>query len=372
MFKQYRLRDYRFRLVAYVFILCIIGILVVGSARADLQSRQVMGVCLGLVMMAVFSVIDYKYILRFWPFIYLLIVAMLAAVLLIGDDSHGATRWISIGGFQFQPSELCKILIICFFAAFFTRFQDSLNTLKILGISIVLIGIPLFLIFSQPNLSTTIIVTLIFITLLFIAGLSYKIVLTVLAAAVPLSIVGIILLVNRVLPLQDYQYNRILSFIDPEKYSDGFWQQRNSIMAIGSGQIWGKGLNTDSINSVKNGNFLSESQTDFIFAIVGEELGFVGCVIVIGLLFLIVVECIIIARRAQGMAGRLICCGVAAWIGFQSFVNICVATGMMPNTGVPLPFVSYGLTSIVSLFIGIGIVLNVGLQPRKYGSGDSI
>ena len=148
MFKQYRLRDYRFRLVAYVFILCIIGILVVGSARADLQSRQLMGVCLGLVMMAVFSVIDYKYILRFWPFIYLLIVAMLAAVLLIGDDSHGATRWISIGGFQFQPSELCKILIICFFAAFFTRFQDSLNTLKILGISIILIGIQLFLIFS--------------------------------------------------------------------------------------------------------------------------------------------------------------------------------------------------------------------------------
>lgn len=214
LFKQYRLRDYRFRLIAYVLILCIIGILVVGSARADLQSRQVMGVCLGLVMMAVFSVIDYKYILRFWPFIYLLIVVMLAAVLLFGDDSHGATRWISIGGFQFQPSELCKILIICFFAAFFTRFQETLNTPKILGISIVLIGIPLFLIFAQPNLSTTIIVTMIFITLLFIAGLSYKIILMVLAAAVPLSIVGIILLVKQVLPLQEYQYKRILSFID--------------------------------------------------------------------------------------------------------------------------------------------------------------
>ena len=117
--------------------------------------------------------------------------------------------------------------------------------------------------------------------------------------------------------------------------------------------------------SVKNGNYIPEPQTDFIFAIVGEELGFVGCCIVIGLLLLIVIQCILIGIKAQDMAGRIICCGIAAQIAVQSFVNISVATGIFPNTGIPLPFVSYGLTSLVSMFMGIGFVLNVGLQPKK-------
>lgn len=186
----------------------------------------------------------------------------------------------------------------------------------------------------------------------------------------PVGIVGIILILKRALPLEDYQYNRIMAFIEPEKYADQRYQQDNSIMAIGSGQLWGKGLNNSSISSVKNGDFISEPQTDFIFAIVGEELGFVGCVTVIILLLLIVFECILIAKNAKDLGGRLICCGMAALIGFQSFINICVTTGLMPNTGLPLPFVSYGLTSLMSLFIGLGMVLNVGLQARKYGTGD--
>ena len=167
--------------------------------------------------------------------------------------------------------------------------------------------------------------------------------------------------------LHDYQQKRILAWLEPQKYaSDEAYQQNNAIMAIGSGQLTGKGLNNNTTTSVKNGNFISEPQTDFIFAIVGEELGFVGCCIVIGLLLLIVVQCILIGLRAQDLAGRIICCGVAAQIGFQSFINIGVATGILPNTGIPLPFVSYGLTSLISLYMGIGIVLNIGLQPKKY------
>ena len=137
-------------------------------------------------------------------------------------------------------------------------------------------------------------------------------------------------------------------------------------MAIGSGQLWGKGLNNTEIASVKNGNFLSEEQTDFIFAVAGEELGFVGTIIIILLLLFIVIECILIGRKAKDMSGRLICCGMAALVGFQSIFNIFVATGLMPNTGIPLPFVSYGLTSLVTLYMGMGFVLNVGLQPKKY------
>ena len=141
------------------------------------------------------------------------------------------------------------------------------------------------------------------------------------------------------------------------------------MMAIGSGMLWGKGLNNNMISSVKNGNFISEPQTDFIFTIVGEELGFVGGCVVILLEFLIAIECVNVARKAKDLAGTCIASGMAALIGFQSFVNIAVATGIFPNTGVPLPFVSYGLTSLVSIFIGMGFVLNVRLQcVRKYNN----
>lgn len=160
---------------------------------------------------------------------------------------------------------------------------------------------------------------------------------------------------------------RILAFLEPEKYaSDEAYQQNNSEMAIGSGQLTGKGLNNNTTTSVKNGNYISEPQTDFIFAIIGEELGFVGCCIIIALLLLVVIQCILIGMRSRDLAGKIICSGVGGLIGFQSFINISVATNMLPNTGVPLPFISYGLTSLVSLYIGIGFVLNVGLQQKKY------
>ena len=166
--------------------------------------------------------------------------------------------------------------------------------------------------------------------------------------------------------LDEYQFKRIMAWLNPVEYADDAYQQQNSIIAIGSGQLYGKGLYNNDISSVKNGNFIVEPQTDFIFAIIGEELGFMGSCIVIALLLLIVIQCILIGVRAQDISGRIICCGIGGLIGFQSFINIGVATNMLPNTGVPLPFVSYGLTSLVSLYIGIGFVLNIGLQPKKY------
>ncbi|MCD7709691.1 MAG: FtsW/RodA/SpoVE family cell cycle protein, partial [Clostridiales bacterium] len=159
----------------------------------------------------------------------------------------------------------------------------------------------------------------------------------------------------------------IMSWLYPTdaRWSDDAAQQQNSIQAIGSGQLWGKGLNNSVATSMKNANYIIEPQTDFIFAVAGEELGFVGTFVIMLLLFLIVIECIMIGRRAKDLAGRLICCGMAAFVGFQSFINICVATGLAPNTGIPLPFVSYGLTSLICLYVGMGFVLNVGLQPKS-------
>ena len=290
----------------------------------------------------------------------------------MGEDAGGATRWVEIAGIRFQPSELSKIIIILFFAYFFMKHQENLNTIRVLAASFILIAIPLILIKAQPDLSTTIVTALLFVSLLFIAGLNYKIVLGVLAISIPAGLLFISLILQPDQKILDpYQYRRIMAWLEPEKYADAAYQQLNSKMAIGSGMLWGKGLNNSQITSVKNGNFISEPQTDFIFAIVGEELGFVGSVIVILLLLFIVLECIFMARKAKDLSGKLICCGMASLVGFQGFVNICVATGLMPNTGLPLPFVSYGLTSLISLFMGIGFVLNVGLQPRKYGMGDT-
>ncbi len=230
-----------------------------------------------------------------------------------------------------------------------------------------LIFIPWFMVENQPDLSTSIVIAVIFLSLLFLGGLSYKIILGVLAVVIPAAALFIYLILQPDQKiLEDYQWIRIMSWLQPEKYAENVFQQKNSIMAIGSGQLWGKGLNNDTVFSVKNGNFIPEPQTDFIFAVAGEELGFVGSAIILALLLLIVIECILMGRRAKDLSGQLICGGVAVWIGFQTFVNICVVTGMMPNTGLTLPFVSYGLTSLVSLFIGIGLVLNVGLQPLKY------
>lgn len=372
MLKQYKLRNYNFRLVFFVVFLTVIGILVIGSARESVQSKQILGLFLGLIAMVSISIMDYSVILRFSWLFYIVNIGLLVLVKLMGDDSNGATRWIEIAGIRFQPSELSKIIIILFYAYFFMKYQESLNTVKILGLSFILAGIPLVLIKKQPDLSTTIVTALLFAALLFMAGLSYKIVIGALAVSIPSAIIFFSLILQPDQKILDsYQYKRIMAWLQPEKYADAAYQQLNSKMAIGSGQLWGKGLNNSQITSVKNGNFISEPQTDFIFAIVGEELGFVGSVVVIVLLLLIVLECILMARKAKDLAGRLICCGMASLIGFQGFVNICVATGLMPNTGLTLPFVSYGLTSLVTLFMGIGFVLNVGLQPRKYGMGET-
>ena len=166
--------------------------------------------------------------------------------------------------------------------------------------------------------------------------------------------------------LKDFQRNRILAFVNPEEYAtEEAYQQLNSVMAIGSGQLEGKGYKNNEITSVKNGNFISEAQTDFIFAVIGEEFGFKGTVLVVVLLMGISLECIAVARKAKDVAGTIIAAGVGGLIAFQSFFNIGVATFILPNTGLPLPFISYGLTSLMSLFMGIGFVINVRLQARK-------
>ena len=324
---NYRVKDYKFSLVFLVLILSVIGVMVVGSANPAFQNKQILGVLLGICAMTVISLIDYKWVLNFYWVLYVINLVLLVAVLFLGVNVNGATRWLNLGFVQFQPSDLTKIITILFYARFLMNKEESISDKKTIIQGIALIIPSLILIYKQPNLSNTICLAVLFCVLMYLGGLSYKIVGTVLAEA---------------------------------------YQQLNSIRAIGSGKLTGKGYNNDATTSVKNGNFISEPQTDFIFAIIGEELGFVGCCAVIILLLLIVIECILIGLKARDTGGRLICGGVAALIGIQSFINISVATMIFPNTGISLPFVSYGQTSVICFFMGIGFVLNVGLQPKKY------
>ena len=374
MIRLYKLRYYDFRLVIALVVLSTIGVLLVGSADASLQNRQLMGLILGLAAMVVVSLMDFSWILNFSWVIYFLNILLLLAVRLFGNDANGATRWISIGGFTFQPTELAKIVIILFFARFFMEHEEDLNTLRTIVKSIILLAVPLALIYIQPDLKNTLTIVILFCMIIYMAGLSYKIIGGGLLVVIPLVIVFLFIIMqpNQSL-IPDYQRNRIMSFLNSEEdeYSDSVLQQENSVMAIGSGQLTGKGLNNNEVSSANNGNFVSENQTDFIFSVAGEELGFIGCAAIILLLLFIIFECIRISLRAKDLSGKLICCGMGALIGIQSFINIGVVTNILPNTGTPLPFVSYGLTSMVSLYIGMGLVLNVGLQRyKKYREVD--
>ncbi|MBR1477994.1 MAG: rod shape-determining protein RodA [Lachnospiraceae bacterium] len=369
MFRNYSIRDYDFRLVILVALLSVIGIVAIGSADEALQEKQLLGVIAGFAMMIFISLISYNFIIKFNWVIYGVNILLLGSVLITdaGSSSNNAQRWLQIGGLRFQPSELAKILLILFFAQFIMKYRNKLNTFRIIGLCVLLVAVPWALIFKQPDLSTSIMVIIIFAFIMFAGGINWRIIAAVFAVTVPTLI---ILMTIATQPdndlLSDYQKRRILAFRNPEQYvMDEAYQQNNSVIAIGSGQLNGKGYKNNEFTSVKNGNFISEDETDFIFSVIGEEFGFKGCLFVIVLIVLISVECVGIARRAKDTAGCIIAASVGGLIMMQSFINIGVTLFILPNTGLPLPFVSYGLTSLWSLYIGIGVVLNVRLQGKK-------
>lgn len=377
-FREYRFKYYSIRLVLFISCLVLLGVQVIGSAIDDgSDTKQLVCFFVGLAFMLLLSLVDYHFILKFHWLIYLINVGLLIYVKVAGDEGGGAQRWIRFGSIGIQPSELAKICMILFTAWLLQKYRDRINSPKILALAGVSFLLPFLLIYTQPDLSSSIVFLVIFCCIVFMAGLSYWYIAGLLAVGVP---VFSFLLYKILQPgqtlINNYQKSRFLGFLyqnssaaelakrglDIADINAINYQQKNSVLAIGSGQLWGKGLENNTVASVKNGNFLSEPQTDFIFAIVGEELGFVGALAVIVLLFLIVVECLRIAANAKDMSGRLIAGGMAALIAFQSFFNIGVATWILPNTGLPLPFVSYGMSSLMSLMIGMGVILNVSIQ----------
>ena len=255
-FSEYHIKDYNFRLIIMLIAITVIGILAVGSAQKSVQGKQIYGFIFGFVIMIVISLLDYTKLLKFWWLIYAGNLTLLLLVLLIGETHGGAQRWLNIG-IAVQPSELAKILLILFFAEFIMKFKDKMKDFRIILLALGLMAVPMGLSAAQPDLSTTIVILLVMSVVLFAGEVPYKYILGSLGVVIPAAaLVFIYILQPGQKLLKPYQQERILAWLHPEEYElEEAYQQLNSIMAIGSGQLTGKGLNNNVVNSVKNANF---------------------------------------------------------------------------------------------------------------------
>lgn len=364
-FKNYDFKRYNISLLIVVTMLISIGVFLIKQVKPDDYKKQIIGLIGGLAIAAIVSLFDYHFICKFYIILYLINLVLLVLVRLVGVEHNYAQRWLNLKFFELQPSELSKIIMIIFFAKLFVIFEHRINNALFLLISIILMAIPTFLILTQTDLSTSIVIIMIFIMLIFAAGLSWKIILPIIVVGIPLAM-GLFWYVQQdyQVLLDDYQQERILSILNPEAYPGTMYQQDNSIQAIGSGQLIGKRF-TDSSSAIRGYRHVPIAESDFIFSVVGEELGFIGSMFILFLFSVIIYKCLSTARKAPDRMGMLIAIGIASMFAFQVFVNIGVATALLPNTGIPLPFLSQGLSSLISSMIAIGIILNIRLQPKK-------
>ncbi len=380
-FNRYKLRNFNLALLLCVLALCILGYMVLGSAvvndadGADTMRKQLIGMIGGGLLMAFLTLVDYHVWLKLHWVLYggsLLILGLLFTPL--GYTTKGATRWLNLPALgRLQPSEFVKAALIVFFAWFFQKYRERINRPAVVFSALGLFMLPAVMIFLEPDLSTTLTFVLLFLVMLFMSQISYKWLGGMAACTIPVA--GFLVwdsMQENPLILKRYMLNRLFSFLNPDEFSGSGLtaQQDRAIMAISSGRLSGKGLFNASFDSVKAGNFLSEENCDFIFAVVGEELGFWGSAAILLLFALTVFLCFRTASKAPDLAGRIICAGSGAFLGLQVFFNIGVTSGVLPNTGVVLPFFSHGISSLLSAFICLGLVMNVGLQRRETESPD--
>ena len=324
--------------------------------------RHTLNILIGSLLAYGTTLIDYRLLRAYTPIIWLVAVIGLVIVLIpgLGAEINGARAWIALpGGFQIQPAELAKIAIIVGIAMILADRDNAqedptdLDVLKALAIA----AVPVLLIVAQPDLGTVLIICAAILAMIGASGAPSRWVVGLLI----LAIVGIFTAVQTG-AVSQYQVARLQSFVDPsaDPQSTGY-QLRQSRITIGSGGILGKGL----FNGPQtNGRFVPEQQTDFIFTVAGEELGFIGCSIILALYLLFFIRAFAICRRSSDLFGRLVCIGVIAWFSFQAFENIGMTMGLMPMTGVPLPFLSYGGSSMFANLIGVGLLQNVHSRGR--------
>ena len=324
--------------------------------------RHVINIAIGSLLAWGTTVVDYRLIRAYTPIFWIIGVLGLTAVLIpgLGDEVNGAKAWINLpGGFQVQPAELAKISIIVGMSMILserTHDTDSPQHTDVMQ-ALVVAAIPVLLILAQPDMGTVFIIGIAVVTIIAVSGAPMRWVVGLILVAVIGSFVAV-----KVGVINDYQVKRLQAFVDPNADSQGSgYQLRQARITVGSGGLIGTGL----FNGPQtNGRFVPEQQTDFIFTVAGEELGFLGCGFILILYLTVLMRAFGIARKSNDPYGKLVCTGVIAWFAFQTFENIGMTLGMMPMTGVPLPFVSYGGSSMFATMIGFGLLQNVNARNR--------
>jgi rod shape determining protein RodA len=359
-----RFRDFDWMLLGLVLVLSVISVLEIRSATAmtkfhGFQQKQMLFLGIGLVGMFAISLIDYHRLLDIAYWAYGVSLVALIAVKLVGTRVLGARRWINLGGgVHFQPSEWVKLVLILAAAAFFWQIVASGRELSWKDIfkAFALIGLPMVLVLTQPDLGTSLTYSPILFAGLFLGGIRIR---QAAILIVTFAILGTVVWTSGKI-LKPYQKARLTAFTNPENDPKGSgYQIRQSLIAVGSGGLWGKGANH---GTQTQGDFLPIPYTDFIFAAFCEEHGFVGAMLVLLLYFFILVRLIQNAQTASDPPGAFIVMGVMAVMLFQIAINVGMCVGLMPVTGIPLPLMSYGGSSIIYTFLALGIVMNVRMR----------
>lgn len=370
--KRYNLRNYDLFLVVVVLILSLISSYVISIVNPDISiKRQLVGVIAGLFIVAVFSFIDYHDLCLYIPIIYVITTLMAMATKLtpLGDDkTTGSFRWLDFKVISFQPSEICKIVLILTLAVFFSKRRENLQSFKNFFLASILAVVPTSFILIQTDLSSSVVMLVILTMMLAVSGIGHKILAPVAAVIVP--VIGFLFWYiqqpNQIL-LKGYQLRRIMGWLHPENQElDVMYQQNNSVLSIASGRLYGKLL--EGTETTRNYTSVDVAESDFIWTPISEEFGFIGCIVILILLSIIIIKSFIAAKNARDYMGMMIAVGIGAMFCFQTFFNIGVATSILPNTGLPLPFLSNGLTSLISNMMAIGILLNIGIQPNRGSS----
>lgn len=331
--------------------------------------RQAVWAAVGLAALVITLAVDYEFILQLAPWIYWANIGLLGLVTLAGSSAYGAQRWLEVGPVRVQPSEFAKVAMIIAFANFLSadhrKGPGTLGRLRDMLPSFIYVGLPMLLVFKQPDLGTSLVFIGITIGMLYMAGANPKALFGVIGGALGLSSLAIFLhyRLGLWIPLREYQLRRLFSFLNPgaDLRVSGYHTHQSQI-AIGSGRLLGKGLMEGSQNQL---NFLPMRHTDFIFSVIGEEVGFIGGVLVLGLFLLLAWRGTVIAARAKDQAGSLLAVGVVSMLVFHVLVNVGMASGIMPVTGLPLPFISSGGSSLLANCVAVGLMLNVDMRRFK-------
>jgi len=339
-------------LMILVMLLITIGLVTLSSASLQTTTlilSQVINIAIGMILLLFLSKVDPKRFLFFAPHLYIFSLVLLLSVIFIGFESHGAKRWINILFFNFQPSEIIKITIPMMLAWLYHRFQNTINY-KTHMMAFTILVIPCAIIFNQPDLGTTILIFLAGSIIIFLAGLSLKFIM----ASIFTFLIALPYLWST---LHLYQQNRVLSLFNSERDPLGAgYHSIQSMIAIGSGGVFGKGWTYGTQTQL---NFLPETTTDFIFSVYSEEFGFIGVIGIFIIYFLILYRCIEMAKKMKNSFSRLITASLVFTLFISSFVNIAMVSGLIPIVGAPLPFISYGGTSMVVSLIMIGIIMSL-------------